>query len=188
MRGKMVLENWEDAWLEDFVAHYRSSLCSLSCNVSTDTSKANSPKMYYLFHPLSVYSILSKGNPVAAYVFYLVFTLSFLHYLVLGGSSYGRCNQSISSSFGLLYLGCAFLPWLFHTSRFTRSVQLIFSILFHYHISVRSEYFLHTFQIFHVSVPIQILFIYSMEGLRRTMKHAHPPSWILLGHHRNGGQ
>jgi hypothetical protein len=175
--------------MEDVVAQYRSSLCSLSCNVSTDTSKENSPKMCDLFRPLSAYSILSKGNPVATYVFYLVFTLSFFYYLVLGGSSYGRCNQSSSSSFGLLYLGCAFLPWLFHTSsRFTRSVQPICSIPFHYHISDRSEYFVYTFQSFHVSVPIQVLFTHSMEGLRTTMKHAHPPSWILLEHHRNGGQ
>jgi hypothetical protein len=185
----MVLESRADTWMEDVMAQYRSSLCDLSCNVPTDTSKANSPKMCDLFRPLSAYSILSKGNSVAAYVFYLVFTLSFLYYLVLGGSSYGRCNKSSSSSFGLLYLGCPFLPWLFHSSsRFTRSVQLIFSILFHYHISDRSEYFLYTFRSFHVSAPIQVLFTHSMEGLRTTMKHAHPLSWILLGHHRNEGQ
>jgi len=78
--------------MEDVVVQYRSSLRSLSCNVFKDTYKANSPKICDLFRPLSAYSICSKGNPVAVYVFYFVFTLSIRHCLVLGGSSYGKCN------------------------------------------------------------------------------------------------
>ena len=64
--------------------------------------------------PLSIFSTFSlpEGQPVAAYIFFLVFPplllfpLSLLQQCVLEGSAYARCDQSSWPSFFVLYVGC----------------------------------------------------------------------------------
>jgi len=56
--------------------------------------------------------------------------------------------NSVSFLYLLLYVGYSFPPWLFLIllQFFTRSVQLIFSMLFHHHISQLARYFQSTFR------------------------------------------
>ena len=72
---------------------------------------------YDLVCHLSSSSIISfpQVHSVHAYVFFLVFPplISFLHYCVLEGSSYTRCDQSSQSYIILLHVGCSSPPLLY---------------------------------------------------------------------------
>ena len=85
----------------------------------------------------------------------LSFPLFFLHWRVLEGSSYARCDQSF-----LLCIVCStFLSslTLSNTSFLKRSVQLIICILLQHHFSKLSRYFWFTFRSDRVSAPFKAM-------------------------------
>ena len=104
------------------------------------------------------YSLLYQGHPVCAYVFLLV-SHSLLPYILFSVTCFRRqfiCRKwpIQLQSFFLLFVDYSFPPWLCVTlSYFTRSVQLVFSILPQQHISKLSMYFWSTFRSAQLSAP-----------------------------------
>lgn len=174
--------------MEDVMAQYRS-LYSPSYNVSTDTSKVNSPKtaIYSVVFQLTVSSLKVTRQPHTSSAS-SSHCLSFITLFQEAVPTEHVTNQGNLPSVYCIQDVPSFLDFVSYFFTLHAIGQQVYSIFFHYYTSYCPKYFLSTSRSIQVSAPIQVLFINSLEGLITTIKYARRPSWILLGHHRNGVQ